>query len=358
MQRISTILAAEDASTAGTKTIDIDLSDIISRIIIQFKGTNNGSTPTAHPAKMVTKIELVDGSNVLYSASGYEIQALNICEGYGPGFPGNVYADNVMAILEVSLDFGRYQGDKQYAFDPTKFTNPQLKITHNKILGGSTPDAGSLSVFAVVMDRGTTAPVGFFMTKEQYNYTLVASAHEYVDLPLDYPYRKMMILSRADGKQPWEQYNKLKLTIDHDKKIIFNDEMVSNLLKYMPCNPYFNESVLGIALSGTTVFITPTYGVSFEGIGIGASGGYVYGTQSYGGTTAITAAQSGLIQMMVNGMSPHGALCLPFGMQDDDSDWFDPKKEGVGSLRLDVTAGSGCTTSSTAQILTQQVRKY
>ncbi|MDP2973475.1 MAG: hypothetical protein Q8N60_00345, partial [Candidatus Diapherotrites archaeon] len=56
------LIDAESTTTAATKTIDVDLAQPVSKIIVQFKGTNNGNTPTAHGAKMVSKIELVDGS--------------------------------------------------------------------------------------------------------------------------------------------------------------------------------------------------------------------------------------------------------------------------------------------------------
>jgi len=45
-----------------------------------MKGTNNGHTPTAHPVKMVQKIEVVDGSDVLYSMTGVEAAAMNFLE--------------------------------------------------------------------------------------------------------------------------------------------------------------------------------------------------------------------------------------------------------------------------------------
>lgn len=75
--RLANILAEEAATTAATKTLDINLADPISRIVVQMKGLNSSGVPTAHPAKMISKIELVDGSDVLFSLSGVEAQALN-----------------------------------------------------------------------------------------------------------------------------------------------------------------------------------------------------------------------------------------------------------------------------------------
>ena len=108
LYRIASILASEAANTAGTKVIDLNLRKPISRITIQFKGTNNGSTPTAHPAKMISKLELVDGSEVLASLSGIQCQALNF---YETGrIPTTVmeFRNDVMAIASYELNFGRW----------------------------------------------------------------------------------------------------------------------------------------------------------------------------------------------------------------------------------------------------------
>jgi len=78
--RLASLLSSEAVNTAGTKTIDVNLAKPISRISIQMKGTNNGSVPTAHPQNMLSKIELVDGSNVLFSLSGLQARSLNFYE--------------------------------------------------------------------------------------------------------------------------------------------------------------------------------------------------------------------------------------------------------------------------------------
>ena len=58
--RIASILAPEAATTAATKTLDINLADPVSRLVIQMKGLNNGTVLTAHPAKMISKIDHFD----------------------------------------------------------------------------------------------------------------------------------------------------------------------------------------------------------------------------------------------------------------------------------------------------------
>ena len=352
--RIASILAPEAANTAGTKTLDINLADPISRITVQFKGVNSSNTPTAHPAKMVSKLELVDGSDVLFSLSGVECQALNY---YDKGrMPHTVlnYHTGVSAIATFELDFGRFLWDPLYAFDPKKFTNPQLKITHNKALGGCSPSTGSLSVFAHIFDEKAVTPVGFMMNKEQYGYTLVVSATEHIDLATDYPYRKLLLQAMSTTKQPWEQYNQIKLDQDNGKRMIINDEKTSNLLKLFRMWPEFQETMMGVSTTDAEDYpCAATYErmatLSQEGEALDS-----WIVDTYGGSINIDATSGGTFYAIISGLVPHSAFCLPFGIQGDPEDWF--KVAGIGSLRLSLKAGSGA--SGTCEVISQQLRSY
>lgn len=352
--RIASILAPEAANTAGTKTLDINLADPVSRITIQFKGMNSDNTPIAHPAKMVSKIEMVDGSDVLFSLSGVECQALNY---YDKGrMPHTVlnYMNDVYAIATYELDFGRFLWDGAYAFDPKKFTNPQLKITHNKALGGSSPDAGELSVFAHIFDEKEVAPVGFMMNKEQYGYTLVASATEHIDLATDYPYRKLLLQSMSMTLQPWQQYNQVKLDQDNGRRVIINDEKMSNLLKLFRMWPEFQETIMAVSTTDAEDY---PCAATYERIATLAQVGEALDSwivDTYGGSINVDATAGGTFLAVISGLVPHSAFCLPFGLQEDPADWFDVS--GIGSLRLSIKAGSSA--SGTCEIISQQLRSY
>lgn len=352
--RIASILAPEAANTAGTKTLDINLADPISRITIQMKGLNNGTTITAHPAKMISKIEVVDGSDVLFSLSGVECQAVNY---YDKGkMPFNVvnYCNDIYAIATFELNFGRFLWDPVLALDPKKFINPQLKITHNLALGGTAPDAAELSVFAHIFDEKAITPAGFLMNKEQYGYTLVASANEHIDLATDYPYRKLLLQSMSTSLQPWQQYNQLKLDQDNGRKVIINDEKVSNLLKLVEGWPIFQETIEAPTKNGTqTIPCAASYERAAVLTGMAADAD-AYLTQTYGGSINVADSAAAVIDMIVSGFCPHSAFCLPFGLQDDQADWFDVS--GIGSLKLSLKAGSSA--SGSCEVISQQMRSY
>ena len=76
--RYATILAEKSLSTKGTETIPINIQDPISRLEIGWHPTLNDNAMLAALAVGISKIELVDGSDVLHSLNGRANQALCI----------------------------------------------------------------------------------------------------------------------------------------------------------------------------------------------------------------------------------------------------------------------------------------
>jgi len=357
MRRITTLLAAEAANTAGTKVIDIDSSDIISRIVLQFKATNSTGVPAAHPAKQISKIEICDGSDVLFSLSGIEAQALNFYEEDERPVHANMYVNDVMTQSTFHINFGRFLWDTKYALDPARFSNLQLKVTHNKASGGGTPDAGSISAFAMVMDKTDSSPIAFLMAKEIQSYTLTSSAHEYITLPTDYPYRRLIIQSLAAGKQPWEQYNKVKLSVDNDKQVLINNMSTSDLLKIFP-HREFTELLVGTGTgSAEGTYCTPGMWAfaALAPLASALSAASVL-TQAYGGYLTVLADSGELFQLLIHGKCPHNSMQIPFGEPLEPSTYLDVSK--MASLKFDITAGSSVGSSSTCEIVSSQVRSY
>lgn len=357
MKYRTSVLLSADSITAGTKTLDITVKDVISRIHIQVKATNNGNVPTAHPSAIISKIELVDGSDVIFSLSGAQAQAVEFYDTKRTPFCVNNYLASVMNITNYQLRFGRYLWDPILALDPTKFRNPQLKITHNYAAGGCSPNAATLEVVLDLFDEKEVKPTGFLMNKELMSYTLSGGANEYVDLPTDYKLRKLLVFSLYTAKQPWQQYNELKLSEDNDKRVPFNDK-TSDLIKYFGDNyPNLAEYIVGVALTSTRPFFTMSaYETICSGLPTDYAAAYLTSDLSYGGTVDIRANTTCNFMAMIRGQMPHGGLCIPFGLQDDLDDWYDVT--ALGSLILTIKAGSSPGANSTCQIVTQQLRPY
>ena len=228
--RRSEILAAESIATAGTKTIDINLADPISRLSLIVRLTGSGDVPTAHPAKSITKIEVIDGSKVVFSMKGIAAIALDWFDTFVEPLNSLTYLTGIQAWAVFNLNFGRWLFDPDLALDPKRFNNLQLKVTHNYAAGGCNPSAGTLRVMADVFDEKVPSLRGYLCSKEHYSVPDSNSDINYVDLPTDQILRKLMIQAYANDKYPYNQVSSIKLSEDHDKRVVL-DESVSDFLK-------------------------------------------------------------------------------------------------------------------------------
>lgn len=360
--RMSTILAEESATTAATKTIDLDVVNPISRIHVVYKPTNAGvvSAMTGHPALCLTKVEIVDGSDVIFSADGMGLRAAAY---YGAGKPfADVpsYNSGDECMFEAPIYFGRRLYDPNLALDPKRFKNLQLKITHDRSLGGSQPESAKLAVFADLFDDKSVTPQGFLMTKEQYSYLPSASAWQYIDLPTDHPYRLIMEGGISYGKMPQWRIAKVKLSEDYDRKLPLPEtDMLYLLQGIVDMHPRIIEHVQALTFtSGVHIHMTAGYEGAAVGSGVGnTQAGIGFGIGGGGGIPAYTAAPGGVAYWIyVSGWCPHNYVLLPTGDINDIADFFDPTNDK--NLRLSLKADSSPGTSDAIKVVTQQFRKY
>lgn len=358
--RLATLLARTAVASDYTEDIDIDVKDPISQIIVRYDCYNgNQDHADGYPSECITKIELIDGSDVLFSLSGVEAQAVDYY--HNQKEPANVvrYLNANYSYMIMNLNFGRYLYDPEIALDPGRFSNLKLRISMTRASGGSLSTAGRLTVHAVLFDQKTISPIGFLMHKEIKNYTLGDASHEYTDLPLDYPYRKLFIRAQYNSQAIDEQIANIKLSEDVDKKVPINQSMASLIGVLCSRTRPYREVAIGPGQTTAKVFYcTPTYRVGFAGAGW-RSASTPYGMTIYDGDGGyFTEAQEGggvNWQCMCEGWLPHAVIEIPFGMPNDIADWYDVA--GIGNLKLDITSESS-PSSGGCQIMLQQLRRY
>lgn len=359
--RLATILAREAVSTDKTYVADIVLADCVSQFHICYESTGASSgAADGHAAKCVTKIELIDGSDVLFSLSGQEAQALDFYHRALEPANLNVYLNGMNAEMIFTINFGRFLWDTEFAFDPKKFTNPQLKITIDRNAGGCTSVAGFLTVLANIFDDRKIEPTGFLMHKEIKNYGLGDGTHAYTGLPTDYPYRKLLIAAQTYGVGPEYLLDTLKLSEDNDRKVPFQVTMFEMLRAMTGLRPPFRENVVLAGGANDNVFYcTPCYWPRLTVSAWDASNFTKDPTAFLGdGGRGIVylSTSGGNYNVNVEGYAPHGAIEIPFGLQDDPADWYDVA--ALGSLELDILSKSGRSSSDKVQIYLQQLRPY
>jgi len=354
---MTALLPSESIATAGTKVIDVNVKDPISAIHIQHKATSAGTALTAHPAANISKIELVDGADVLVSLSGKEAQAL---EYYSMGrLPYNYISDidGVMALATFNLHFGRKLYDPVLALDPNKFRNLQLKITHNYQTADTAADAATLEVYLSLFDQKRVTPSGFLSAKEHYSFTPGAeSSYKYIDLPLDYLTRKYLVFGNDDDYYPYQINNEIQISEENGKSIPF-DMSVSSWMKIVnKMFPRAEETVmLGINATPEHVYVAPHFGIAATLTPEVVTNIISMERADPRNPLAFDITASGNAVGVISGFQPHGAVPVLFGDQQDPLDWYEVKN--FKSLKMRLKSGSSGTGGS-AQVVAEQLRAY
>lgn len=355
--RLASVLAEESITNAGTKVIDLDMTDIISRIQINLEIEGDGTVGTDHLAACISNIELVDGSDVLFSLSGKEAQALDF---YQTGvMPFNALCDltGQDAIAVFNINFGRYLYDTLLAFDPKKFRNPQLKITHDYTAAGSEGHPARMEVRSFLFDELTPSPEGFLMSKEHYQYTCgVEGTYEYVDMPLDYVTRRYMVRGFREKYFAQQVVNEIKLSENNDKRVPY-DTKVWQLLKMLhQMYPRISEyGHFALKTTARNIYASPTQDLVITGSAPATGDTFFVETDPIKMPCALDASADGSWQLTISGNDPHYCFILPLGNANDPEDWYDVTK--LGSLKMRLKAGSAGS-SGVVEIVTEQLRKY
>jgi len=356
--RHTELLAATSIMTAGTYVLDVNVRDCISRLNIVIIGTNTNDDPIGHPALIARQIDLVDGSDVLHSARGVYSQAAAF---YGTGKQPHNYL-NYRALGKgksvIPIYFGRELWDPEFAFDPTKFVNPQLKIQHNYALGCSTPSACTLEVWADIFDDSPSGLRGFMMTKSHWTKTLVAGATDYVELPRDHPIRLVLPAAFSNDQEPDVNIETVKLTEDQDKRIVLECN-TKHLLKMCEADyPIIAEQgeVLLVANTDQECFLTPTKDIQIQPIMSEDSDGIIHAPWSGGNGRILDGSVGGTTTFHVTGRAMHGVIPIQMGRRDHPEEWWDTPS--LGNARLKMTTHADADTAALYELLLQQMRVY
>ena len=356
--RHTEILAAESILTAGVKTIDINLVDPISRISLIVVARNASWTPTDHPAKILKSIDLVDGSQVLYSLNGGQCKAMDFYDsGRAAGDELN-YDDNGYSRLTYHLNFGKKLFDNELAIDPGKFSNLQLKINHDYSLGSGAPDECTLGVYADLFDEGKPAFGGYLMSKEIYSVDSVSAQTKYVDLPTDHPIRKLLVMCWHDNECPDLTVGHVKLTEEHDKRILMDTGIQEWIRTHQNRWGRYEEYLCGKTASSMPFYGSPHFDTNWQIQAIDTTAADLWAAWSGGGKRVVDADTDGEFFAFVTGTCPFGAVPFAFGDQMLPEDWWDVTR--LGSARLKVVQGTigSADTSATLDVLTQQIVRY
>lgn len=359
-QRIATLFAPQDPGADTTEIIDVKPKDIISAIDIIFKVTNvTVSVMLDAVTACLPKIELIDGSDTILSVSGAELQAVDFYDRLV--MPHHEISLTVGGFFEVCLThyFGRALWDPEFAFDPTKFKNPQLRIQFAQAACNTTGDVVEMAVYAHCFGEGGPAPTGMLVNREIQQYAMAASSHKYPDLPVDRPIRKILLRGYSTDHDPIALFDTIKLSADGGAYIPLEikaaqlDRMLAN--KYPRIHEmYTMDGDVTAKTIHSALSKDQQISISYDVVGVGA-----LAVATWTGALcelAASLAATDALHAEVSGRMPGNCFPLDFGVPDLPESWL--QAQNFGSLELDLLSSSDADSGDSTHVVVQQVRSY
>ncbi len=366
----------ETITTTGTVIHDLDFTDPLRELQIGFYGKRYDHTDTNDPLILrdIDKIEIVDGTDVIYSTDGMNAGANQYYHtGKMPllATTANSYSTN---RAQIRLLFGRDVSDNNYCLDLNRFVNPQLKITHSFTEGSTGQWAAGKQThsIAAIVAENAPKPRGFFMTKEIYSWSKASSGDETIDLPRDYPYR-YIIMQILDAETPtFAEISKTKISCDYDTFVPVNETTEDMAWENASRFGFVDHQYEAIGDGSNTDIkaynnMTWNWGCDVSSWNTGQDAHEKrpyswYSTlgrhtcpDSSGADFTDTYLESGQRAICTfRGYEPFGSQIIPFGNMMDQEEWFNPRE--YKSVRLILTQAQ--TASKTSKIVAQQVRPY
>jgi hypothetical protein len=339
-------------TAAGTNTYDINLADVISRIQFKFNITNGAAAPAliAHPARAVTRIEVIDGSHTIASLSGEELMAQNY---YDHGKTPYSYLNavtNTDSIVNMNLDFGRWLWDTELALDPKRYMNPQLRITLNRLAYATDAAAMFETITADVFDEKAVSPKGFIKRHEVTTWTPANATINYAALPTDFPIRALFAAGYSTTLGANAQIRNMKLIEDQAKKIPLDSltrHMIGQIITdYEP----ITEQV--VLVGSDTVYLMSSFDAHWLGLNTAAAD-LSLTSQTADTLIMVNANAAARSEGLAHGWIPFHTLPVYFGDKDNLDDWYDTSN--IKNLELQTLGAAAVGAGPVGRITLEQL---
>ena len=359
------LLNQQTLNDTDTVTVDLTKSLKILYLLVQYSNLNGATSNTLGKLNgAVSKLSVIDGSNVLHSLSMQEEQAKNAYD-YGQlPFQQLSQVGGATVVERAVIDFRRYQGDRTFYLDTSRYQNPQLQFSHSfpiSATAGFQSGNGKLTVIARVIDSGAEAQQGFVMAKELDSFASSSSGDHITDLPLDFPIAAVMVLDPVNGSAPDAFLSNFKLTADTDSFIPINEGYTDLIRRMVTEYGKFEQTMVGLSgtswtlnfdlYSGVDAWAAEDGGQISPFVSSVTANQVVAGIPAYypTGAAANTATTATTPTFIARGATPQGAVVYRFGDGVTPQDIFSP--QGVGKLQLKLT---NTATGATPKVVTIQ----
>jgi hypothetical protein len=337
----------------GVMTVPLGLRDVITGLFVELRANNGATSNVANLlADCLTSFELIDGSTSLVYLTGYQLLAKTCYDkGY---FPYNLITEiggNTQNLVGY-VPFGRWHGDTVYAFDPTRFVAPMIRLTWNlaaiRAVAATAFATGTatITVIAEIM-QGAPAPQAMITAKQIYNFVTAAAGTTYVPFPMDHRIKACLLRSYNVAGGAIYGISNVKLNCDTGKFVYFDlrDMDVVRLMTLR--NPPFSYKHGFVISNGTTIFPIMKWDEVVELLRDSGDTTFGYQNNAIGSgvvsvfTAGAADANPRVVWGNVLGWVPFALSYLDLGEFDDPATWFDPTPYGSINLELTNAAANG-----------------
>lgn len=294
------------------------------------------------------KIEVrLNGSTVCKSLAGYVLQAFATYD-QGVMMPSawRNYATNMQSAY-LLINFGRHLFDPEMVLDLARFKDVELRVEN----GAAATDFSGLGITIVAYWlRESAAPSlgGYMRTEEWRAWTTVADEWKYLDLPTEYPIRRILLqaVPAVDGSyvEKTGMHNLMddvKLALDTGQFLLW-DGSIEDLIRDNFLD--FGKEYLATG----NHYMTADKGVRID-LGYTLGGAWGAGSQDGAGAATVPTMETGRtsftqkpetyeadspIGFIFKGLAPFETALFRFDHDRNPASWLDPR--GRATVELNV----------------------
>lgn len=318
-------------SSAQTEVFDLPKVGILSDLMLEFILRSGTTNIDVYVADFLSKVEIIgNGSTVIKSYTGKQIQAIMAFDDLVMP-PDKEYSPSGGCYGYFDIRFGRFPGDEKYALDCSQWQSLELKITYDLAAGATADTTGFLSTWKYLIGLGLYAPVGagfspvgLIKSEQKKTYTTSVGGTEDLNLPSDYPYRRLLLFTDTHGIYPNSAFNYTTININEGAKKpldrLYGEEFIqwqSILLKHRTFTHYKRYYVA----SGTNT-IHPPLGF-IRGMHTDNQTGFVALDPN---EARVSVAATGWAHIDFDGLCPWRALVIDLEKQSGGKDGQDAMK--------------------------------
>lgn len=336
------------ASDAQTEVFDLPSRGVISDLMIELVALSGSTNADILLSDILTKVEVIgNGSTVIKSYSGRHIQAI---ASYDDGrFPlDKEYSPSGTCWGYFDVRFGRFIGDQKYALDCSKWQSLELKLTYALTAGGTidttgfTASSGKWTIFGRYAPVGAEfVPVGYIKSEEKKTYTSAANTTYDLNLPADYPYRRLMLFQGSLDTDVQHGFQYVTIDVNEGAKKPL-DRMHGNDLRHWQAllaggDLWWVKRFYTANLAEWTTFHGPlrfVRQVQLTG-GAAAQACYCLALDPYRFSCRGTGSGAGWIQAALTGICPHGCLNIDLEKMSGGKDGQDAMLDAWGATEKD-----------------------